>query len=152
MVWSINWDNWFVPKNELITDDKVLALIKSIGVKTSLSLTFILSRIVLAILAKPTPNWDDNCSPTVLTRLLDKWSISSISALELINSIKYLMIVIISSFVRTCLLISTSRPSFLFILYLPTSPRLYRWSLKNNLSIIPLAVSSSGGSAFLNCL
>ena len=45
---------------------------------------------------------------------------------------------------------SISSPSFLFILYRPTSPRLYLCSEKNNLSMIPLAVSSSGGSAFLN--
>jgi hypothetical protein len=70
-VWSINWDNWFVPKKELITDDNVLALIKSIGVNTSLSLTFIRSLMVLAIRAKPTPNCWDNCSPTVLTRRFD---------------------------------------------------------------------------------
>ena len=148
----MNCESWFVPKNELITDDNVLALIRSIGVNTSLSRTFILSLIVLAILARPTPNCDESCSPTVLTLLFDKWSISSISALELISSIKYLIIVIMSSVVKTCLSIPISKPSFLFILYLPTSPRLYLWSLKNNLSIIPLAVSSSGGSAFLNCL
>ena len=41
-----------VPKNELITDDNVFALIKSIGVNTSLSRTFIRSRMVRAIRAK----------------------------------------------------------------------------------------------------
>ena len=51
---------------------EIRALIKSIGVNTSLSLTFILSRMVLAIRAKPTPNCCDNCSPTVLTRRFDK--------------------------------------------------------------------------------
>ena len=108
--------------------------------------------MVLAILARPTPNCVESCSPTVLTLRFDKWSISSISALELISSMRYLIMVMISSVVRTCLSIPISKPSFLFILYRPTSPRLYLWSLKNNLSIIPLAVSSSGGSAFLNCL
>ena len=108
--------------------------------------------MVLAILERPTPNWEDNCSPTVLTLLLERWSISSISALELISSIKYLIIVIISSLVKTSISMSMSKPSFLFIRYLPTSPKLYLWSEKNNLSIIPLAVSSSGGSAFLSCL
>ena len=43
-------------KNELITDVNVLALIKSTGLKSSLSRTFILSLIVLDILASPTPN------------------------------------------------------------------------------------------------
>jgi len=151
-VWSINCESWFVPKKVLITEDNVLALIRSIGVNTSLSLTFILSLIVRAILESPTPNCDDNCSPTVLTLLFERWSISSISAFELINSIKNLIMVMISSLVKTRFSMSTSRPSFLFILYLPTSPRLYLWSEKNNLSIIPLAVSSSGGSAFLSCL
>ena len=141
-----------VPKIVLMTEDNVFALIKSIGVNTSLSLTFILSRIVRAILERPTPNWLESCSPTVLTLLLDKWSISSISDFELISSIKNLIIVMISSLVRTRFSISIFRPSFLFIRYLPTSPRLYLWSEKNNLSIIPRAVSSSGGSAFLNCL
>mgnify|MGYP002214463954 CR=1 FL=1 len=80
-VWSINCESWFVPKKVLITEDNVLALIRSIGVNTSLSLTFILSLIVRAILESPTPNCDDNCSPTVLTLLFERWSISSISAL-----------------------------------------------------------------------
>ena len=66
---------------------------------------------------------------------------------NLISSIKYFIMVIISSVVKTCLSIPISKPSFLFIRYLPTSPKLYRCSEKNNLSIIPLAVSSSGGSA-----
>ena len=76
--------------------------------------------------------------------------IDSKSSDEIINSIKNLMIVMISCLVRTRFSISISSPNFLFILYLPTSPRLYLCSEKNSLSIIPLAVSSSGGSAFLN--
>ena len=46
-------------------------------------------------------------------------------ALELINSIKNFIIVIISSLVKTRFSISMSKPNFLFILYLPTSPKLY---------------------------
>ena len=41
------------------------------------------------------------------------------------KKIKYFIIVVISSLVRVLSSISTSRFSFLFILYLPTSPRLY---------------------------
>ncbi len=66
----MNCDSWLVPKNELITEDRVLALIRSIGLNCSLSRTFILSRIVLAILERPTLNWLASCSPTVRTRLL----------------------------------------------------------------------------------
>ena len=46
----------FVPKKELITEEIVFALIKSIGVNTSLSRTFIRSRIVRDIRASPTAN------------------------------------------------------------------------------------------------
>src|SRR6185436_17583228 len=45
----MNCDNWLVPKTELITDESVFALIRSAGVNTSLSRTFIRSRMVLAI-------------------------------------------------------------------------------------------------------
>ena len=52
----MNCDSWLVPKNELMTLDSVLALIRSTGVKTSLSRTFMRSRIVRAIRTKPTEN------------------------------------------------------------------------------------------------
>ena len=139
-----------VPKNELITDVNVLAFTKSSGVKISLSLTFILSLIVLAILERPTPNWPANCSPTVLILLLERWSISSTSVLEFANSIKCLTIEIISSLVRTSVVVGILSPNFLFNLYRPTSPKEYLCSEKNSFSIIPLAVSSSGGSALRN--
>ena len=42
----MNCDRAFVPKKVLITDEIVLALIRSIGVNTSLSRTFMRSRIV----------------------------------------------------------------------------------------------------------
>ena len=58
----------------------------------------------------------------------------------------------ISSLVNTRVSLLISSLSFRLILYLPTSPRLYLLSEKNSLSIIPLAVSSSGGSVPLNCL
>src|ERR1700743_2863150 len=45
----MNCDNWFVPKNELITDDNVRALIRSVGVNTSLSRMFIRSRMARTI-------------------------------------------------------------------------------------------------------
>ena len=146
----MNCESWLVPKNELITDERVLALIRSVGVNTSLSLTFILSRIVRAIRAKPTPNWFDNCSPTVRTLRLLKWSISSTMVLLFTSLMRYFIIKIISSFVRTFVSYDVLIFSFLLILNRPTSPRSYLLSEKNNLSNIPLAVSSSGGSAFLN--
>ena len=135
-----------------MTADKVFAFIKSIGVNTSLSLTFILSLIVLAILLKPTLNWFDNCSPTVLILLLLRWSISSTSTFEFTSDIKLLIIETISSLVKTILSSGILSFNLELILNLPTWPRLYLWSEKNSFSIIPLAVSSSGASALLNCL
>src|SRR5665213_2379834 len=114
----MNWDNWFVPKNELITEDKVRLLIRSVAVNTSLSRTFIRSRMVRAIRARPTPNWAYSCSPTVLTRLLLRWSISSTSAFELLSWIRYLMIDMISLVVKTLVSEDSLKPSFLLILYL----------------------------------
>ena len=48
--------NGFVPKKELMTLEMVFALISSVGVNTSLSRTFMRSRIVRLIRAKPTEN------------------------------------------------------------------------------------------------
>ena len=52
----MNCESCEVPKKELMTDDSVLALIRSTGVKTSLSRTFMRSRIVRAMRTKPTEN------------------------------------------------------------------------------------------------
>ena len=111
----MNCESCDVPKNELITDDSVLALIKSTGVNTSLSRTFMRSRIVRAMRTKPTENWFDNCSPTVRTRRFDRWSISSTSAFELISWIRYLMMAMMSSRVSVRIAGSISRSSFLLI-------------------------------------
>ena len=78
----MNCDSWLVPKKELMTLESVFALMRSTGVKTSLSRTFIRSRMVRAMRTKPTENWFDSCSPTVRTRRFDRWSISSSSARE----------------------------------------------------------------------
>lgn len=53
----MNCDRALVPKNVLMTDEIVLALIRSMGVNTSLSRTFMRSRMVRDIRARPTPNW-----------------------------------------------------------------------------------------------
>ena len=148
----MNCESWLVPKNELTTEDKVFEVMSSPGENCSLSRTFIFSRMVLAILESPTLNWFASCSPTVRTLRLLKWSISSTVAFEFISCMRYLMISVISSFLRTLKSGSASRLSFLFRRYLPTIPRSYLFSEKNNLSITSLAVVSSGGSEFLSCL
>ena len=81
----MNCERGLVPKNELITLEMVLALIKSVGVNTSLSRTFMRSRMVRLIRARPIENWLASCSPTVRTRRLLRWSISSTVAFELTN-------------------------------------------------------------------
>ena len=110
----MNCDSWLVPKNELITEERVFELIRSIGLNCSESLTFILSLMVRAIRLRPTLNWFASCSPTVLTRLLLRWSISSTAARELMSWMRYLMISIMSVLVSTRVSGSMSRPSFLF--------------------------------------
>ena len=104
-----------VPKNELITEESVLALIRSTGVKTSLSRTFIRSRMVRAMRTKPTENWLESCSPTVRTRRFERWSISSTSAFELMSWIRYLMMAMMSSRVSVRIAGSMSKSSFLLI-------------------------------------
>ncbi len=111
----MNWLSWLVPKNELITELRVLALIRSVGVNTSLSRTFMRSRMVRAMRARPTPNWACSCSPTVRTRRLLRWSMSSTSAFEFTSSIRYLMMKMMSSLVSTRTLSSLCRPSFLLM-------------------------------------
>ncbi|MCY1377265.1 hypothetical protein D9M69_648280 [compost metagenome] len=114
LVWSMNWESWLVPKNELITEESVRALIRSTGLKSSLSRTFILSLMVRAIRARPTPNCPESCSPTVRTRRFDRWSISSTTALELISPIRYFTIEIISSFESTRVSSGVSRFNLVF--------------------------------------
>ena len=152
LVWSMNCESWLVPKNELMTDESVLELMRSTGLNCSLSLTFIFSRIVLAILERPTLNWLASCSPTVLTLRLLRWSMSSTEALELISWMRYLIISMMSVLVRTRRAGSIVRLSFLLRRYLPTIPRSYLFSEKKSLSMTSLAVASSGGSELRSCL
>ena len=111
----MNCESCEVPKNELITEESVLALIRSTGVKTSLSRTFIRSRMVRAMRTKPTENWLESCSPTVRTRRFERWSISSTSAFELMSWIRYLMMAMMSSRVSVRIAGSMSKSSFLLI-------------------------------------
>ena len=53
----MNWLSALVPKNVLITLEMVLALMRSMGVNTSESRTFMRSRMVRDMRARPTPNW-----------------------------------------------------------------------------------------------
>ena len=106
--------------------------------------------MVRAILASPILNCAASCSPTVFTRLLPKWSISSVSLLPAFKSNKYFIIDIISSLVSTVTDKSTLRFNFLFSLYLPTLSKSYFFGLKNSRSMRFLAVSRSGASPDLN--
>ena len=78
-VWSMNCDNWELPKNSLIDDVIGFVLINVCGVTTSRSCVVILSRTALSNLVRPILNWFCSNSPTHLIRLFPKWSISSIS-------------------------------------------------------------------------
>ncbi len=84
----MNWESWLVAKKLLITLERDFALIRSTGVNTSLSRTFMRSRMVRAMRARPTLNWLASCSPTVRMRRLLRWSISSTVAFELMSWIR----------------------------------------------------------------
>ena len=57
-----------------------------------------------------------------------------------------------SSLVNTGSDVGTSKPNFLFILYLPTAPKSYFFVEKNILSINFCAISTDGASPALSCL
>ena len=119
----MNCDSWFVPKKVLITDETVRALTRSWGVNLSASRRFIRSLIVRAMRARPSENWLWSCSPTVRTRRLPRWSMSSTFDLPFWSLTSSVMIATMSSFESVTDVSSPDRPSRLFMRYRPTAPR-----------------------------
>src|SRR5688572_6260177 len=67
----MNWLSWLVPKNELITEDSVRALIRSTGLKSSLSRTFIRSLMVRAILGVKLLSYGTNPTVRQVVNIID---------------------------------------------------------------------------------
>ena len=143
----MNWDNWLEPKNSFIAAVTGFALIKSCGPSSSASAMLNLSLTALSTLISPTLNWFAVISPTDLTLLLPRWSISStISWPSRILTMPF-MTSIMSCLSRICGF-SFFESSFNLLLnfILPTSERSYLSSLKNKLLKRVSAESFVGGS------
>ena len=148
----MNCDSWEVPKNSLSEATKGLALIISFGVTASISRVFIRSLIDLSILIKPILKTFSVSSPTDLTLLLPKWSISSTSPFPVLKSMTVFMTAITSSLLRTVISSEQSKLSLKFIFTLPTSDRSYLSVLKKSELNTSKAASILGGSPGLKTL
>ena len=76
--WSMNWLNWLVPKNSLMEATTGRMLIRLCGVMASGSWVVMRSRTTRSSRVRPTRIWFWINSPTVRTRRLPKWSMSSV--------------------------------------------------------------------------
>ena len=75
----MNWHSWLVPKNSLIAATTGRMLIRVCGVIASTSCVVIRSRTTRSMRDRPTRIWFWISSPTVRSRRLPKWSMSSVS-------------------------------------------------------------------------
>ena len=124
----MNCDSCEVPKNSLIDATTGRMLIKVCGVIASTSCVVMRSRTTRSIRARPVRTWFWMSSPTVRSRRLPKWSMSSVSSrvsapLLEVYSVSpacsftmYLIVATMSSIVSTPWPSGWSRPSFLFTL------------------------------------
>ena len=143
----MNWESWLDPKNSLMAAVTGFAFIRSWGPSSSASAILSLSLTALSTLISPTLNWLAVISPTDLTLLLPKWSISStISWPSRILTMPFITS-IMSWSSRICgFSFSVSSLSLLLNFILPTSERSYLSSLKNKLLNKVSAESFVGGS------
>ena len=74
----MNWDSWLVPKNSLMEATTGRMLIRVCGVIASTSWVVIRSRTTRSI-RQAERTWFWISSPTVRSRRLPKWSMSSVS-------------------------------------------------------------------------
>ena len=130
-----------------------LAFIKSCGIADSISKKVdIFSFTVLSILRRPILNWFSTSSPTDLTLLLPKWSISSTSPLPSLKSNINLIIAMISVVSKMVFFSLVFKSNFELSFTLPTSDKSYLSFLKYKLLNISSAISTEGASPGLNTL
>ena len=79
LFWSMNWESWLVPKNSLMDATTGRMLISVCGVIASTSWVVIRSRTTRSIRDRPVRTWFWMSSPTLRSRRLPKWSMSSVS-------------------------------------------------------------------------
>ena len=73
----MNCESWLLAKKSFTAVATGFGLTRSWGISVSISGKVSLSLIALSILTRPILNWFSRSSPTVLTLLLPRWSISS---------------------------------------------------------------------------
>ena len=123
----MNWESWLVPKNSLMDATTGRMLIRVCGVIASTSWVVIRSLTTRSIRARPSLTWFWISSPTVRSRRLPKWSMSSVSSgmivsPEIISSspacsrTRYSMVATMSFSLSVPCRIGRSRPSFLLTL------------------------------------
>ena len=149
----MNWERAEVAKKSFSEVVIGLAFTRSWGIADSISRKVdIFSLTVLSILRRPILNWFSTSSPTDLTLLLPRWSMSSTSPLPSLRSSINWIIAKISSLWRTVSLISVVKFSLAFNLTLPTSDKSYRSLLKYRFENICSATSIVGASPGLKIL
>ena len=123
----MNWESWLVPKNSLMDATTGRMLIRVCGVIASTSWVVIRSLTTRSIRARPSLTWFWISSPTVRSRRLPKWSMSSVSSGMIVSPAiissspacsrtRYSMVATMSCSLSVPCLIGSSRPSFLLTL------------------------------------
>ena len=88
-VWSMNWLSWLEPKNAWITALTVRAFTRSSMLILSTSVVMLIRSFTSrAIRLSPTLNWFAISSPTVRTRRLPRWSMSSMKPRPSVRSMR----------------------------------------------------------------
>ena len=123
LVWSMNCDSCEEPKNSLIAAETGFALIRSCGIRFSLSACERRSRTARSTRTRPERNWFSASSPTERTRRLPRWSMSSISPRPLRSSTRILITATMSSLDSVIGPVSSSRPTRRLNFMRPTSDR-----------------------------
>ena len=142
----MNWLSCALPKYSLTAAATGLALIRSCGISPSDSARDNLSLTARSTRMRPNLKAFSAISPTDLTRLLPRWSISSTLSLPLRMLMRHRITSMMSSFDRVPSPSSSSRPRRRLNFIRPTAVRSYRSEVKNRLVKRFSAASLVGGS------
>ena len=88
LVWSMNCESCEVPKNSLTAAATGFALMRSCGISVSISTELMRSLMARSMRTRPMRYWFSISSPTARTRRLPRWSMSSISPLPFLSSMR----------------------------------------------------------------
>ncbi len=119
----MNWLSWDEPKNSFTTADTGLALMRSWGIRFVMSEIDMRSLTARSMRVRPTRNWFSRSSPTLRTRRLPRWSMSSVGLLPSFTISRWRTTATTSSLRRARRFRSTLTSSFLLIMNRPTRAR-----------------------------